>query len=296
VTDGVTNTGEVSPAAFHALMQKFDVRVFGFLMGNSGNWPLMRTICEASGGIYRQVSNQDDILGVILLAKSKVTHACLHDADLAIRGVRVFDANDGWQGKVYRGQQLVVFGRYEKAGRADVTLRARLTGADQVYQTAFEFPETDTDNPELERLWAMSRVEEIQAAADIGLTGKDKAADAIRDLGVRYQIVTDHTAMLILTDEAFARHGIGRNNRERMLVEEDARVARDSGGVRDYRVDSQQPMFAHNQPNPRGGGAGGFGGALDPISGTIALGLGILAYARRRRRGEDGEDGEEQQS
>jgi len=55
VTDGVANQGIVQPAAFHQLLQKVDVRVFGFLMGNSANWPLMRTIAGASGGFYAGV-------------------------------------------------------------------------------------------------------------------------------------------------------------------------------------------------------------------------------------------------
>ncbi|HEX6161669.1 MAG TPA: VIT and VWA domain-containing protein, partial [Thermoanaerobaculia bacterium] len=42
VTDGVTNAGIVDPREFAALLKKYDVRVFGFLMGNNSNWPLMR--------------------------------------------------------------------------------------------------------------------------------------------------------------------------------------------------------------------------------------------------------------
>ncbi|HSH09188.1 MAG TPA: VIT and VWA domain-containing protein, partial [Oceanipulchritudo sp.] len=38
VTDGVTNTGIVDPVAFDQLIRSKDVRLFGFLMGNSANW------------------------------------------------------------------------------------------------------------------------------------------------------------------------------------------------------------------------------------------------------------------
>jgi Ca-activated chloride channel family protein len=73
ITDGVTNTGTLERRDFHRLMQRYDMRVFGFLMGNSANWPLMRTITEASDGFYACVSNADDIVGRIMLAKSKIT-------------------------------------------------------------------------------------------------------------------------------------------------------------------------------------------------------------------------------
>ncbi|MGD8962567.1 MAG: VIT and VWA domain-containing protein, partial [Desulfobacterales bacterium] len=62
VTDAVTNTGIVDPIEFHKLMQKVDVRIYGFLLGNSANWPLMQTITEASGGFYDNISNVDDIM------------------------------------------------------------------------------------------------------------------------------------------------------------------------------------------------------------------------------------------
>ena len=91
VTDAVTNQGVLEPREFHKLMKQTDVRVFGFLLGNSANWPLMRTVCDATGGFWAQISNEDDILGQIVLAKSKVTHEALHDAEIRIRGVEVFD-------------------------------------------------------------------------------------------------------------------------------------------------------------------------------------------------------------
>ena len=48
----VANEGIVDPKEFYALLKKYDVRVFGFLMGNNANWPLMRLIAETSGGFY----------------------------------------------------------------------------------------------------------------------------------------------------------------------------------------------------------------------------------------------------
>ncbi|HET8797675.1 MAG TPA: VIT and VWA domain-containing protein, partial [Thermoanaerobaculia bacterium] len=135
VTDGVTNEGIVDPKEFRTLLEKYDVRIFGFLMGNNANWPLMRLIAETSGGFYSAVSNDDDIVGQILLAKSKITSEALHDAKLEIRGVKTFDTTGEVFGKVYRGQQLVIFGRYAKGGEAQVALHAKMTGKDETYTT-----------------------------------------------------------------------------------------------------------------------------------------------------------------
>lgn len=279
VTDAVTNTGVVEPRAFHELMKRHDVRVFGFLLGNGANWPLMRIVAETSGGFYAPISNADDVLGQLLLARSKVTHEALHDAELTIRGVRTSETTGALVPKVYRGQQLVLFGRYEEAGTATVRLDAALTGEDRHYTTSFDFPETATDHPEIERLWALARIEEIQRLADTGLADGTEARAAVRDLGVAYQLVTDETSMVVLSDAAFEEHGIERRNRTRTALEHAAQARRAAAPVRDHRVDRKRPMF--DLPAP---GIGG--GAIDPLSGALALGLGALAMRGvRGRRG-----------
>ncbi|WP_221029272.1 VIT and vWA domain-containing protein [Actomonas aquatica] len=262
VTDGVTNQGIVDPAKFHRLVGQYDIRIFGFLLGNSANWPLMRTIADATGGFYAGVSNADDIVGQILLAKSKVTFEAMHDASFKFKGTRVFDTTGDHPKKIYRGQQQVIFGRYEKAGRATVELHARLTGEDKVYTTTFDFPEVDTDNPEIERLWAMALIDQLEVKASIGELPPSESDDAIEHLGVQYQLVTDQTSMVVLDDDTFARRGIERRNQQRTALEHAAQSARAAAPVKSYRVDAQQPTYSQPAPHISRSGGGG-GGALE---------------------------------
>jgi Ca-activated chloride channel family protein len=287
VTDAVTNVGTIDPAAFEKLLAAYDIRLFGFLMGNSANWPLMRVMAEASGGFYTAVSNADDVIGQIELAKSKITHECLHDAEIVFSGVEVFDITEPAVGKVYRGQQVVLFGRYAQGGSATLDLLARITGEDRTYTTTFEFPEIDTEHPELERLWAMNQIEAIESLKLVGALGAAEAAAAIEDLCVMYQLVTDETSMVILADEAFEEYGIDRANRDRTALETDADEKRYAQRVRDNRVDEQEPMFEEPAPGYSGGG----GGAFDPLTAIAVIAFGGWAAARMRRlrRGADNE-------
>jgi Ca-activated chloride channel family protein len=179
--------------------------------------------------------------------------------------VKTYDMTDGKIGKVYRGQQLVFFGRYQDAGRAELKLEATLTGEDKTYATQFDFPELDIDHPELERLWAMDRVEAIEFARDAGMLPATEAGDAVEALGVEYQIVTDETSMLVLSDEKFEERGIERRNRERLARERTAQSQRAGQPVVNRRVDGDNPAF--NMPSPSVGG-----GAIDPFT-AVALGL-----------------------
>jgi Ca-activated chloride channel family protein len=277
VTDGVTNQGIVDPRAFHALLEKYDVRVFGFLMGNNSNWPLMRLIAETSGGFYDAVSNDGDIIGAILLAKSKIVSEALHDATLTIDGVQTFDRTDDIIGKIYRGQQLVIFGHYQKGGVANVKLAAKLTGQDATYTTTFDFPDVSRDYPELERLWALDTIEHTIMKETVGVLPPSESESAIRDLGLKYQLVTDYTSMVVLTDGDFTKRGITRSNGGRKAIERQAQTARAAQSPSNTRVDNGsgggRPMF--NGPSHAVGGSRG-GGAIDPVTALLILG-GLVA-------------------
>ncbi len=285
VTDGVANTGIVDPVKFHELSQKHDIRIFGFLLGNSSNWPLMRTVCEGSGGFYAGVSNSDDILGQIMLAKSKILHESLHDAEFKIKGVKTFNTTGQMPGKIYRGEQLVMFGQYEKGGKAELVLNARLTGEDKTYRTSFTFPDIDKENPELERLWALDQIEQIELQTNTGKIPAGESGHAIRDLGLNYQLVTDETSMLVLADEAFERHGIERKNQQRVAREHSAQSARRAAPApTNHRVDTAKPFTPKKAPRFSGGGGGGGGGAFPPLAAILmALFAGIAAKLGRTR-------------
>ncbi len=280
VTDGVANTGEIRPQAFADILHQVDVRVFGFLLGNSSNWPLMDTICRASGGFYAPVSNSDDIIGQILLAKSKIRFECLHDATLEVRGTRVRDTTDAAFGKVYRGQQLVFFGRYDKPGQATVVLKAKLTGEDKEYSATFDFPEVNPENPELERLWALDCIEAMERERDLGLLSASEVKDAIRSLGTEYQLVTDETSMVVLSDDRFAARNIERRNRDRLVKEHAAQQQRSAAPAPNRQVDTKAPAF--HMPAPSIGG----GGALDPLTVVGLLAMAGAAFQGFRRKEE----------
>ncbi len=246
VTDGVTNTGNMHPRNFYDLCKAHDVRMFNFVLGNSANWPLMEMMSNASGGFYTCVSNQDDIIGQLLLAKEKMVRESLHNAELNINGVRTYDMTNTAMKKIYHGQQLVFFGRYAQGGTAEVTLTTTLSGRNKVYRTIVELPAEAPEFPELKRLWAMDRIADIKHQKILGMSNEEELQQAERDLGIAYQIVTDQTSMLVLSDKSFKRYDIKRENKKKNEVEKAARQYRYTKPVTNYRADKKQKMFYHS--------------------------------------------------
>ena len=276
VTDGVANVGHTEKQDFLDLLEDHDARLFTFVMGNSANRPLLESMAKVSNGFAMNVSNSDDIAGKLLEATSRLTHEAMHDIDVRFVGVKVSDLSPEHIGSLYRGQQLIVFGHYWGDGEASVILDSKVSGQDRSYSTRFEFPEIATLHPEIERLWAFAKIEDLQNRLDYFGEGAD-LEQAITDLAVENGLVTDYTSMIVLREERFDELGIKRLNRDRVEKELLARQERAVQGIRDNRVDQNQPMYSSQRASHSNGG-----GAFGPW--MLLLLLPLLAHRFRTQK------------
>ncbi len=260
VTDGVANVGTTEKKYFLELMKKYDVRLFTAVMGNGANRPLLEAMTEVSNGFSISVSNSDDIVGKLIEFTSKATHEAMHGIKLKINGVKTTDLTPEVTTTLYRGEQLTVFGHYWGTGDATVSLTGKVSGEKKQYQTTFQFPDINERNPELERLWAYAKTQDLQNMIDY-LGDDSEFKSAIVDVALEHSLVTDYTSMVVIRDEQFDARGIERLNKQRRATETAAASARASQGVQTTRVDQHQPAFsaprASHGSNSSGGGNGG---------------------------------------
>jgi Ca-activated chloride channel family protein len=175
-------------------------------------------------------------------------------------------------GNLYLGQQAVQFGRYHGAGEVTITMTARISGEEKKWQTTALLPEVATANPELERLWALAKIEEeMEQIREEGET--EKRRQEVSRLGVDYSLVTDYTSMLVVTDDVRESAGLGNRNAERVQRERAAQQQRVSQPVVNHRVDNGS-TFA-NRPSP------GLGRGSGPV-GLLAIPL--IAWLNRRKK------------
>ena len=286
VTDGVANVGPTEMTRFLELLEPLDIRLFTAVMGNSADRPLLEGLAAHSGGFALNVSNEDDIVGLLMQVTSKVTHEALHDIDVRIDGVRTSALTLAAHARVFRGEQLVLLGRYGGAGQGRVTLSADVSGRRESYVSTLDFPAESTENPELERLWAFATIKALEATQRlVGET--DDSRRAITDIALEYALVTDRTSMVVVREEVFAAHGIERRNASRVERERLARAVRDAQPVSQTRQDVSAPAFPSQRHTPSNGG-GSFGVWLLvalAVLATLRVGLGLGERVRERRDG-----------
>lgn len=237
VTDGVCNVGPTAHKAFLGLLRQNDIRLFTFVMGNSANQPLMERLAKDSGGFAMNISEADDMAGRLLQAKIQVKNECLHDVQLTFSGEKVHHLTPASHGPLFVGQQLIVLGRYDGSGPVDLKLSAKISGQPKEWHCQARLPETDTANPELERLWALSSIDELmEKVREDGETAPLRKQ--IVELGTAYSLVTDYTSMIVLDDPALENEGLQRRNLQRVQTERAAQQQRAAAPAQNYRTDN----------------------------------------------------------
>ena len=165
---------------------------------------------------------------------------------------------------LFRGSQAVIYRRYHGSGKGTLTLTGTIGGTKRTITLETDFPADDRDNPEVRRMWAWKRADEMMRR--VRLEGADPAlVKQITQLGVEYSIVTPYTSFLVLeNDGQYRQFGIDQKNKAQGAEDRAAQERRWS------------PPDSSTAQEPRYGGRTG-GGSVE--LGLLAL-LGVLAAGR----------------
>ncbi|MBF0226559.1 MAG: VWA domain-containing protein [Desulfobacterales bacterium] len=285
VTDGVANVGPTQQSNFLALHKKYDIRLFTFVIGNSANSPLLERLARDSGGFAMNISTSDEVIGRIIQAKAMVFNECIYDAEINFSGNEIIDITPSKIGNIYVGQQIVMFGRYRDAGEITIELKGKIGGNEQVWKCSANLPEMDIDNPEIERLWALSQIEgtmEVIREKGVNQDLKKKVVE----LGTEFSIVTDYTSMIVLQEEESENAGLQNLNANRVAKEREAEAQKLNKPIKSYRADNNPP--SNNQTVQRqNSNQGMFKGVKSPNIGSGPVGpifVIIAAWAMRRKQ------------
>jgi hypothetical protein len=131
---------------------------------------------------------------------------------IAVEGGDVYDVEPQQLPNLYHGQPLRIYGRYRKSGPVVVQVQADILGSPMKQAIKIDLPKVDDVNPEIERMWAWHRVQQLSnEARRTGSTGL--AQDEIVRLCEGYSIVSEYASFIVLeNDSEYARWKIERRN------------------------------------------------------------------------------------
>jgi len=224
-TVGDTDTDRLVQTVIDAVGSR-SVRIFCFGVGTDVNTHLLDRVSEQTRAATQYVLPEEDLELKVSSFYSKISSPVLASPRLrAGRGVRLLELEPSRLPDLYRGEQLVVLGRFEGRGSAELTLEGTVNGRPHRVRSVVAF-DRDAHNELVPLLWATRRVGSL--LDQVRLNGDDpELRDEIVRLARRYGVLTPYTAHLIVEDEA--RRGVSPASRSLQEIDRE-RALRDEGG------------------------------------------------------------------
>jgi Ca-activated chloride channel family protein len=197
LTDGQPTIGHTSEDEIVAGVKSTKARIFCFGIGTDVNTHLLDRISEQTRAFTQYVLPEEDLEVKVSNFYTKIKEPVITDPVLRFTGdVRASKLYPSPLPDIFRGDQLVVVGRYSGDGSAAVIIE----GKDQKFAYDVRFPERAHDHEFIPRLWATRRIGYL--LDEIRLHGENRELkEEVTELARRYGIVTPYTAYLIVEDE-----------------------------------------------------------------------------------------------
>jgi len=204
LTDGKPTIGTTDEAQIVANLRKANeghTRIFCFGIGTDVNTHLLDKIAAETRAFAQYVLPDEDLEVKVSNFFTNIKDPVLANPTLEFTGnVRVTKLYPSPLPDLFRGDQLVLVGRYSGHGNSAVLLEGTVSGTMRKFTYEVNFPQQTEKHEFIPRLWATRRVGYL--LDEIRLHGKSaELKDEVTDLARKYGIVTPYTAYLIVEDE-----------------------------------------------------------------------------------------------
>lgn len=232
MTDGLPSVGEQSPEriAAEAGARRGDLRVFPVGVGHDVNTYLLDRLAVEGRGRVEYVTPQANVEQAMGSVLSRIDAPALTNLRIVRSPVRLVESAPAELPDLFFGEELVIFTRYRGHGTGELTIEGSRGGRRHTFSAEVRFPEHETGNAYVAPLWASRRIGEL--SRQIRLEGSSTTlVNEIRDLALRFGIITEYTSYLVLEPEA--RHAMGPARLEELAVAAAAPSAQ--SGERSFR-------------------------------------------------------------
>lgn len=223
LSDGMTQQDEQAELISLIGGAPESTRVFCVGIGNEVNRPLLKQLSERAGGLAAFVSLQDDFKRQSQAFRRKLMRPVATNVSISISGVETSDVLPGELPDLFYGAPLRMIGRYKQGGTSLVTIRAEVMGQPFEQTVEIALPKSSDDNPEIERMWAYSRVQQLMNEIRAKGSSPNLESEIVR-LCEGYSIVSEYASFIVLeNDSEYKRWSIERRNATRVRRDDLAR-------------------------------------------------------------------------
>jgi Ca-activated chloride channel family protein len=213
LTDGLPTAGVTSELEIRALAERFNPlarRIFPVGVGHDVNAPLLDRLAAVSGGRASYVLPGEDVEASLVRVFESLEGPVLTDlqveavgADGALDPRALRSLSPGKLPDLYRGEPLVLLGRYAEGFRGHLRLSAQGAEGPLQFELPLEPVAGAREHSFVPRLWAARRIDQLTeevrqagAAGEVGAALMTELSDQIVRLSTRFGILTEYTSYL----------------------------------------------------------------------------------------------------
>jgi Ca-activated chloride channel homolog len=211
-------------------------RIFCFGIGTDVNTHLLDKIAEETKAFSTYVLPEEDIEVKVSSFFTKIKEPVLASPALKFpAGLRVTKVYPAPLPDLFKGEQLIVAGRYTTGGDGAIQIEGQMGGDKKRFAYDVKFARASTEHDFIPRLWATRRVGYL--LDEIRLRGESKELrDEVTELARQYAIVTPYTAYLILEDEQRRNVPLHSQTLRRSATTDRLGLSGEAGATRFYRM------------------------------------------------------------
>jgi len=203
ITDGRPTIGEINDEKLVKKILKLNSkqsRIFTFGVGDDVNTHILDKLTEATKAWRTYVNDDEDIEIKVSNFYDKIQSPVLSNLKLDFGNIEVYHTYPKDLPDLFKGSNLLVFGRYKNNGKTKITLSGKLQGKQKQFILTDEFTKSNEDYSFISTLWASRRIGYLLDL--IRLNGNDKELiEEITTLAREHGIITPYTSYLIMEDE-----------------------------------------------------------------------------------------------
>ena len=160
LTDGLPTVGTRNPEEIVANIKKANgVRIFSFGIGSDVNTQLLDQIAEGTRAFSQYVLANEDLELKVSNFYTRIKEPALTNLKLDLSGdIRTTKMYPADLPDLFKGDQLVVAGRYSGAGDVEAKLTGNVGSREQTFTYKLYFDDRKTTDDYVPRLWATRRV------------------------------------------------------------------------------------------------------------------------------------------
>ncbi len=216
VTDGLPTEGEQDINNILDNVKKADkdfIRIFSFGVGYDVNTFLLDKIASDSHGSANYVKPGENIEREISTLFAKISSPVLTDPEINFAAANVYDVYPQKLPDIFKGQSVIVVGRYRKPGEVKIALSGKQARGIHKFEYTMNFERRESENDFVDNIWANRKVSHL--LQQVRFNGENKElVESVKALGEEYGIITPYTSYLVTEQQeelaAVERSSVGQ--------------------------------------------------------------------------------------